>query len=137
LIDELNDGPRASFVARRRAVAARLRAEGRADEARRLERERKPSAPDWAVDRVAREDPAAFRRALAATRRAERAQRAALRRRGGGGELRTALREWHRALDELAAEAVGILAREQKVSPALRRAIEERVRARAILRPGG
>jgi hypothetical protein len=91
-VARLYAAPLSEFTATRNRLAAELRKNGRADDARALARLRKPSAPLWAVNRLATTDSkrvAALFEAVASLRRSQlrdpraaaealRAQRAAL-----------------------------------------------------------
>jgi hypothetical protein len=62
--DELYTAPIGDWVARRKALAARLREQGRSDEAKALSRLAKPKATVWAINRVARTSPKTIKRLL-------------------------------------------------------------------------
>src|SRR5712691_86298 len=63
---ELYAAPLRDFVARRNAIVARLRKDGRADDATALAGVPKPKATVWALNRVARTSPKAIKRVIAA-----------------------------------------------------------------------
>jgi hypothetical protein len=68
-LDEVHDLYRvdpSEFVEARAALVKQLRAEKRVDEARAVVKLRKPTAPSWALDQVAHEEPALIEAALAA-----------------------------------------------------------------------
>jgi hypothetical protein len=56
-LDELYDAPLREFVARRKAIAARLRERGRTDDAKAIAAVGKPKMTVWAINRVARTAP--------------------------------------------------------------------------------
>ena len=64
-LDELYTAPLAEFVARRKALAARLRERGRTDEAKAVAAVGKPKATVWALNRIARTEPKLVARVLA------------------------------------------------------------------------
>ena len=74
VVDELYAAPLAEFVQRRNAVAARLRAAGKDDEANAIRAIPKPRATVWALNKVAREDRKSIERMVAAFDRVKRAQ---------------------------------------------------------------
>jgi hypothetical protein len=74
VVDELYDVPLAQFVRRRNAVADRLRAAGKAREAKAVRAIAKPKTTVWSVNKVAREDRTSIERVLAAFDRLKRAQ---------------------------------------------------------------
>jgi hypothetical protein len=67
LLDELYGAPLDEFVARRTALAKQLKADGRADEAAEVAGLRKPSAPLWAVNQLARRNRPAVEKLLSAS----------------------------------------------------------------------
>lgn len=79
--DRLYGLPLEEFVGARNALAARLRKAGKAEAAAEIARLRKPSAPLWAINRLARTDPGAVAGLIEATDALRDAQ---LGRRGGG-----------------------------------------------------
>jgi hypothetical protein len=103
--DRLYGLPLAEFIRARNRLAARLRKAGRADDAAEIVRLRKPGAPLWAINQVARRDPGAVARLIEATDALRRAQlgRAA---RDDLGPRATAQRA---ALDRLVDHAASLL----------------------------
>lgn len=73
-IDELYAAPLTEFTAARNALAARLRQQGRTAEAEAVTRLRKPTAVVWAVNQLARDDPAGLSAFLDAVKRLKAAQ---------------------------------------------------------------
>jgi hypothetical protein len=67
-----------AFIASRDALAKRLKAEGRAEDAARVKALRKPTVPAWAVNQLAAVDPAGLEALLAAGADLRTAQQAAL-----------------------------------------------------------
>lgn len=67
--DELYTAPLSEFVARRKAVAARLRERGRMDEAKAVAAVGKPRATVWALNRIARTEPKVVARGATTTAR--------------------------------------------------------------------
>jgi hypothetical protein len=87
----LFQGTPEGFVAARDALAARLRDDGRADEATAVKRLRKPTVVAWALDQLATRDPDGVQELLAAGAEMRAAQQAALSsKRGAAKRLRTA-----------------------------------------------
>lgn len=64
VLDELYSAPLDEFIARRTALAKRLKAEGRADEAAEVGAARKPSVPLWTVNQLARRNKPAVEKLL-------------------------------------------------------------------------
>ncbi len=97
--------PPASFTAARQELAARLRGEGRRQDAAAVKALRRPTPASWAVNRLLRLEPRRFKGLLAAGRQARRAQRRALAGKGAtaeaAGELRESLRAAKRLVEEL------------------------------------
>jgi hypothetical protein len=73
-VDPLYTVPLAEFTRQRDALAARLKAAGRRDEAAAVRRMKRPSAPVWAINTLACEHPDAVRAFVDATDRLKRAQ---------------------------------------------------------------
>ena len=65
-LNELYAVPLGEFIARRKAIATRLRERGRTDEAKALAAVAKPKATVWAINRVARAEPKLFTRVVTA-----------------------------------------------------------------------
>jgi hypothetical protein len=97
--DELFTVAPAEFVRERHRVATRLRAGGRADDARAVARLRKPTVALWAANQAARGAAAAVGRLIQAVDRVKPAQLA------GRQGLRDAMEAQRAALDELIAVA--------------------------------
>lgn len=97
--DALFDVPPAEFVRERSRLVARLRADGRGDDARALARLRKPSVALWAANRAARSEPATVTRLIQAVDRVKAAHL------GGRQDLRDAMESQRATLDELIASA--------------------------------
>ena len=92
----LLDQPLDDFVAVRNARAKELKAEGRKDEGAALAKVKKPSKATWLLGQVQRANPEDASHAAAVAGELETAQS------GGGGDLRTLLRELKDAVDVLA-----------------------------------
>src|SRR5437667_5978808 len=71
--DELYSTPPQAFVRARNALAARLRQQGRAQEAAEIARLRRPSVALWLVNRLAATDPSGVRRLIDAADQLRRA----------------------------------------------------------------
>jgi hypothetical protein len=98
----------AAFIAARDALAKRLRADGRREEAAVVAKLRKPSAPAWALNQVARSDPSLVEAALDAGARLREATDAAVG--GDPATLRQATAEDRKASDavvDAAADRLG------------------------------
>lgn len=96
--EELRSAPPREFVAARRALAARLTAEGNREEARRIAKLPRPSPVTWALNRSATARP----RELAALAEAvDRLRRAQL----GQGDLRAATEAYRAAFEPVARAA--------------------------------
>src|SRR5207302_3459550 len=96
--------PPAEFTAARDALAKELRAKGRDAQAKEVASLRRPTAPVWAVNQLARRSPAEVEELLDSSERVRRAQL----RGASGDELRAAMAEQRAALAKLenAAEQV-------------------------------
>ena len=96
--------PLAEFTTARDALAKELRAQGRDAEAKEVTSLRRPTAPVWAVNQLARRSPAEVEELLDSSERVRRAQL----RGASGDELRAAMAEQRAALAKLenAAEQV-------------------------------
>jgi hypothetical protein len=88
-VDRLHAVPLEDFVAERKRLAKELRAAGDRDSAAELVKLPKPSAPAWALNHVAREEPAVVGEWLDAAEALRDASSHAGR--GGGGALREAI----------------------------------------------
>jgi len=104
-VDGLYALPRAEFVGARNALARRLRAAGETEAAARVARLRKPSAPVWAIDRLARSDPAGIDRLLDATDRLRATQLG----RAGTEDVGAVSAAQRAALEALVERAVALL----------------------------
>lgn len=100
--DALRDVPPREFVSARKALAARLAREGKAAEARRVARLRRPSPVVWALNRAVAAHPRELRTLIQSVDRLRRAQL-------GQGDLRTATAEYRTAFDPLARAAADLL----------------------------
>jgi hypothetical protein len=116
--DRLYGVPLEEFVRARNALAARLRKSGKADAATQIARLRKPSAPLWAINQLARTDPAAVAGLIEATEALRDAQLG--RPRGGDPGARAAAQRT--ALEGLADRAAALLHPESADVPADTRA---------------
>jgi hypothetical protein len=112
------------FVAERGRVARELRDAGRTDDASAVAALRKPSAVVSAVNRAARDRPQA---ALDAAAAAERVQKTQLS--GKAERYREALSDLDRALGLLAEVAVARLSRDKPANDAMRRRVNELLKA--------
>jgi hypothetical protein len=77
-LDELFTLPPSEFTAARDALAKRLRADGRAEEAAQVKKVRRPTVPAWAINQVARRHPDALAELIEAGSAVAAAQRKAL-----------------------------------------------------------
>jgi hypothetical protein len=103
--DRLYGVPLAEFVRARNELAARLRKAGKADAAAEIARLRKPSAPLWAINQLARTDPGAIARLIETTEALRSAQLG--RQRGGDPGARAAAQR--SALEDLVDRAASLL----------------------------
>ncbi|HEX2106001.1 MAG TPA: hypothetical protein VHF51_20285, partial [Solirubrobacteraceae bacterium] len=110
--DELYGLPLDAFVPERDALAKRLRADGRRDEANEVKALRKPSVAAWAVNQAVRSQPSAARTLWQAGDALIGAQEDLLAGRGDARALRAAADAEREALDELAGAAAGLLTSE-------------------------
>src|SRR4051812_45612745 len=97
--------PPADFVGARDTLAKELRAGHREAEAKEVASLRRPTAPVWAVNQLARRAPAELEELLASSERLEKAQR----RGAGGDELRAAMAGQRAALSKLERAAEEVL----------------------------
>ena len=104
-LDRLYGAPPDAFVTERDAPAARLRQAHQADAAAAVGKLKKPVAVAWAVNRLAREEPAAVKRLLTAEERLRTAQKRALAGRGGPTDVANAQAAGREAVNELVAAA--------------------------------
>lgn len=128
--------PPAEFVRRRNALAAELRAEGRADEAEAVRQLAKPSLAVWAINQAVRADRSNAERFITLTERLQR---------GPQGEAAADAAKQRRAALEGVAEAAEVALREagheasqqtsRRISATLEGAVADR-EARAALREG-
>jgi len=132
-LDALYTAPLSEFVARRDALAKRLRAEGAADDSTRVKALRKPNAVAWAINRLHLE-----RDGLGELERASEALRAALGRAATAEKRRESIENRRRALERTASAVVAILEQAgSAVSPAQLRRIEGTLLALASAGPAG
>jgi hypothetical protein len=125
LLDRLADAAFDEWVSTRDAVAKELRAEGRREEADEVKKLRKPSAPVWAANQLARRRPRCIRRLVEAAGRLRTAQ--ASRRE----DFATARAEERDALEAAVAEGRSILAEAGADSEAMRSRLEQTLRSAA------
>src|SRR6266849_949178 len=97
--------PPGEFVAARDALAKELRAGGRETEAKEVASLRRPTAPVWAVNQLARRAPAEVEELLDSSERVQKAQL----RGAGGDELRAAMAGQRAALAKLERGAEQVL----------------------------
>jgi hypothetical protein len=112
------------FVAERNRVARELKDAGRADDAQAVAGLKKPSAVVLAVNRAARDRSAAARDAVKAAERVRKTQLA-----GKPDQFEAATADLERALGLLADVAVAMLSRGKKASEAMRRRVNDLLRA--------
>ncbi len=105
-LDALYEADLGDFTRERDELAKRLKADGEAEEAKRVKALRKPSLPAWAINQAARSDPAAAKRLVKAGKGLARAQEKAM---GGGGreQLKEAMGAEGQAVEEMLAAVVG------------------------------
>src|SRR4051795_6470048 len=108
-VDELYGLGLDEFVPRREALAKRLRADGRREEAAEVKALRKPSVAAWAVNQAVRSQPKAARALWDAGDALIAAQEDLLAGRGDAAALRAAAEDERSALDELVGAARGLL----------------------------
>lgn len=107
--DDLYGLPLGEFVPARDALAKRLRADGRRDDAAAVTALRRPSAAAWAVNQLMRTQRRAAGELLDAGAALVEAQAGVLAGRRGAGDLRTAAERQRTAVDALHAQAGGLL----------------------------
>jgi hypothetical protein len=100
-LDRLYGVPLDRFVAERDALAGRLRQAHQSDAAATVAKLKKPVAVAWAANRLARLEPKAVARLLAASAGLRDAQKQALAGRAGHGEVGTAQAAEHEAVRDL------------------------------------
>jgi hypothetical protein len=100
-LDSLFATPPAAFIAARKRIVAALKAAGRKDEAKEVDRIPRPSVAVWTVNQIARRDPEVIQRLGAITARLQSA---------AGAEYGAAAAELRQVLDELRGEAAAVLA---------------------------
>jgi hypothetical protein len=110
--DDLYGLPLDAFVPERDALAKRLRADGRRDEAAEVKALRKPSVAAWAVNQAVRTQSKAARELWEAGDALIRAQEDLLAGRGDARSMRAAVDRERSALGELAGAARGLLTSE-------------------------
>src|SRR4051794_40045317 len=104
-IDALFRLPLAEFTAARKALAARRKKSGRADDAERVRSLAKPPAPAWAVNQLYWENPKAVDQLIAVTERVRKAQTGQIK----NADIRELLNEKKQMMMELTARASAIL----------------------------
>ena len=107
--DELYGGPLEEFVPRRDALARELRGAGESDAAAAVKRMPKPSAPAWAVNRLARERPDDLSELLRAGDELRRVQEWLLRGEADPADLRSAVEAERSAVGRLVHGAADLL----------------------------
>jgi hypothetical protein len=112
------------FVTERNRVARELKDEGRAEDAEAVAALKKPSAVVLAVNRAARDRSAAARDAVNAAERVRKTQLA-----GKPDQFESATADLERALGLLADVAVAMLSRGKTASEAMRRRVNDLLRA--------
>jgi hypothetical protein len=100
-LDNLFAAPPAKFIEERKRIVAALKAAGRKDEAKTIEKIPRPSVAVWTVNQIARRDPEVVQRLVAITGRLQAA---------AGPEYAAAAAELRQILDDLRGEAVAVLA---------------------------
>lgn len=125
LLDRLAAAPLGEWVATRDAVAKELRAAGSRDEADEVKALRKPSAPLWAANQLARRRPRCVQRLVEAAERLRTAQAA---RRDDFAGARAEERD---ALEAAVAEGRSILAEAGADSETMRARLERTLRSAA------
>ena len=100
-LDSLFATPPAAFIAERKRIVAALKAAGRKDQAKEVEKLPRPSVAVWTVNQIARRDPEVIQRLGAITARLQSA---------AGAEYGAAAAELRQVLDELRGEAAAVLA---------------------------
>ncbi len=120
--------PPGEFVAARDALAKELRAGGREAEAKEVASLRRPTAPVWAVNQLARRAPAEVEELLDSSERVQKAQL----RGAGGDELRAAMAGQRAALAKLERGAEQVLrGAGLQVSPGAIRTVQSTLQAAA------
>lgn len=113
-IERLYALPPAAFTAARQELAARLRREGRRQDAAAVKALRRPTPAAWAVSRLLRLEPQRFKELLAAGLQARQAQRRVLAGKGAASEtateeLRKSLSTAKRLVEELRRRGLELL----------------------------
>jgi hypothetical protein len=120
--------PPAEFVAARDALAKELRASGHDAQAKEVSSLRRPAAPVWAVNQLARRAAADLEALLESSERVRRAQG----RGATGGELRAAMAEQRAALSKLESGAEQVLrGAGLQASPGVLRTVQSTLQAAA------
>jgi hypothetical protein len=141
-IDRLYGLPLSEFTSARNALVRDLRKAGRKDEAEEVRRLKKPSATAWAVNQLARREPAKVEELIKAGDALRKAQRDVLG--GKGADVREATRRQHELADDLLDTARDLLAEagtrptqsaSQRISTTLRAASTDPTAAK-LLRKG-
>jgi hypothetical protein len=113
-LDEFYGAPLSEFTQARDRLASQLRDAGRQAEAAEIKRRRKPSAPLWTVNQLARRDPASLGRFIDSVNRLKQAHLK------GAGEVGQATTSQRAALAALLDRAEGLMdAAGMKASPAM------------------
>jgi len=127
-LQDLFARPPAEFTAARNALAKELRAAGREEEAKQAAALRRPTAPVWAVNQLARRSTREIEALLEASEKVRKAQLQGAR----GDELRAAMAAQREALAKLEGAAEQILrGAGMQVSAAATRAVQSTLQAAA------
>jgi hypothetical protein len=125
--------PLEGFTPERNALAKKLRAAGRADEAKAVAALRKPSIAAWAVNQLVRTQSRDVKSLFEAGDAAQQAQAALLAGRGDGPALREALDRERAAVESLARAARGLLSADgHELSPAMLQRVTDTLHAAAL-----
>src|SRR3989442_7028510 len=127
-LQELFAVPPAEFTAARNALAKQLRAAGREEEAKQVAALKRPTAPVWAVNQLARRSPREIEALLEASEQVRKDQLRGAR----GDELRAAMAAQREALAKLEGAAEQILrGAGMQASAAATRALQATLQAAA------
>jgi hypothetical protein len=124
-LDRLYAAPLDEWVAVRDALAKELRTDGRAEDADEVKKRRKPSAPVWAANQLARRRPRCIRRLIEAAERLRTAQAAR------SDDFAAARAEERDALEAAVAEGRTILAEAGSESEPMAARLEKTLRSAA------
>ena len=129
LLDRLGAAPFDDWVAARDALAKELRNDGRREEADEVKKLRKPPAPVWAANQLARRRPRCIQRLVEAAERLRTAQSSRR------DDFATARAEERDALEAAVAEGRSILAEAGAESEAMVSRLERTLRSAAATEP--